>query len=190
APGSTMSPGVCLLLGLLILGAEPGTAPGEEGGESGAALCRQSCADDSGCGAGEKCCTVGCHRRCPRSPAHPGVSCPIPRDGGTCLDLCSFDEECPWGQKCCSNGCGRVCTRVPDGEEAAEQVPSPGGTPGHQPLGGGRKGRSPGGPAQCHHGGSKSRLRAGVLLWSEGTQRDVEQKGALSARPKPHRCRQ
>lgn len=119
-------------------------------------------------------------------PAGRVGACPIPRGGGTCWDLCSFDEECPWGHKCCSNGCGCVCSGFLTvrrlrcrchHQEAQRDI---------GPRGEAERATALGGPAQCHRGGSKSQLRAAALLWGLGTQRDVEQEGALLAMPRPH----
>ncbi|XP_068556726.1 uncharacterized protein [Anas acuta] len=69
-----MSPGLCLLLGLLILGAEPGTAAGQEGAHPGVCprflasphhvRCPNACSDDRGCPPEQKCCFTGCGLGC------------------------------------------------------------------------------------------------------------------------------
>ncbi|XP_040431819.1 papilin-like isoform X2 [Cygnus olor] len=113
-----MSPGVCLLLGLLILGAEPGTAPGEEGakegvcpgGAAGEAL-HVFCLADESCPGAEKCCHDGDVRACTiPSKVHPGY-CPGRGAAGAalCRQSCADDSGCGAGEKCCTVGCHRRC---------------------------------------------------------------------------------
>ncbi|KAK2520783.1 hypothetical protein Q9233_011419, partial [Columba guinea] len=128
-PSSTMRPGVFLLLGLLILRADLGTAPEETGDKPGkcpkvrprrppeSCAEQDSCSHDRDCPRQEKCCFSGCAMRCAR-PAreHPGECPPAQpcwdprrRHRSRCLD----DSVCRREEKCCDTGCGWDCVAMP-----------------------------------------------------------------------------
>ncbi|XP_064888138.1 multiple epidermal growth factor-like domains protein 6 isoform X5 [Columba livia] len=141
-PSSTMRPGVFLLLGLLVLRADLGTAPEETGerpkpGECPAAqsgpsgTCRERCRGDSDCPDAQKCCNSSCGHQClpPAPVVKPGTcpASPAPDTDRPCRDACAHDSDCPGSAKCCPLACGLAC--LPPSHEDASPAPA---TP--QPL--------------------------------------------------------
>ncbi|XP_017591060.1 PREDICTED: keratin-associated protein 10-4-like [Corvus brachyrhynchos] len=134
-PGSTMSPGVFLLLGLLILRAEPSVTPEKGGDTQKPGRCPRDfmrclrlesplCANDSSCPAELKCCPWECRLRCippaegtaPRysrdtSPA-PATQRPLLHQWG-----CLQDQDCPPSHVCCHQLCSRHCVAKSAGKD-------------------------------------------------------------------------
>ncbi|KAJ7413378.1 hypothetical protein WISP_90850 [Willisornis vidua] len=124
-----MSPGVFLLLGLLILRAEPSITPEKGGDPQKLGRCprdfmrclRQEpplCANDSSCPAGLKCCPWECRLRCiPPAEEKPGACLAAAPEGfiAPCSFPCLEDKDCLGMQKCCPLGCGSACVEpAPD----------------------------------------------------------------------------
>ncbi|XP_067164080.1 WAP four-disulfide core domain protein 3 [Apteryx mantelli] len=89
----------------------PGYCPAA--GSAGTDTCGTSCHNDTACGPGQKCCSLGCCTRCVGAqPAKPGF-CPRKRalrSGAACANQCADDRGCPGTHKCCFSGCGLACT--------------------------------------------------------------------------------
>ncbi|XP_064586410.1 perlwapin-like [Zonotrichia leucophrys gambelii] len=140
-PSSSMSTGVFLLLGLLILRAEPSITPEKGGDSQKPGQCPRDfmrclhlesplCANDSSCPAGLKCCLWECRLRCiPPAEEKPGA-CPAAAPEGLiapCSFPCLEDKDCLGAQKCCPLGCGSACL------EPAQDRPKPSEGPTVQP---------------------------------------------------------
>uniref|UniRef100_A0A8V5H2W8 Uncharacterized protein n=1 Tax=Melopsittacus undulatus TaxID=13146 RepID=A0A8V5H2W8_MELUD len=81
--------------------------------------CGRSCANDTSCSPGHKCCPRGC---CTRSK--PGL-CPRKRvqsSAVACPNRCADDRDCPGNRKCCFSGCGLACA-LPDRGRAPPSLP-------------------------------------------------------------------
>uniref|UniRef100_A0A8C5I8I1 WAP domain-containing protein n=1 Tax=Junco hyemalis TaxID=40217 RepID=A0A8C5I8I1_JUNHY len=121
-PSSSMSTGVFLLLGLLILRPPRSMPAGKDGfcpvraGLFPSYDCRAWCRHDGECPREEKCCLRGCDSVClPPSPEKPGI-CPLADEAplAPCGTACTKDGQCPGAQKCCSSSrCGSVSAVTP-----------------------------------------------------------------------------
>ncbi|XP_053937535.1 latent-transforming growth factor beta-binding protein 4 isoform X5 [Cuculus canorus] len=130
---------IFLLLGLLILRAEPDTAPEEKGGElQKPGRCPRDftrclrlepplCAKDSSCPSRHKCCFWECRLRCtPPAEEKPGV-CPAAAPEGLfypCSFPCLEDKDCLGAQKCCALGCGAACLEPVQDQPKPEECPT------------------------------------------------------------------
>lgn len=92
------------------------TPPGKPGQcpppPSGATICPVSCESDADCPDTDKCCQMGCQRKCEK--AQFSSSCPLVDTSINCFvkdpDLCNTDSDCSSGQSCCPTACrGTKC---------------------------------------------------------------------------------